>query len=59
MPRSTPASPCSTPPRCTAGARASGSSARLLADDPDRAASVVIATKFMPSPWKLEVHGAL
>jgi aryl-alcohol dehydrogenase-like predicted oxidoreductase len=32
---------------------------RLLAEDPGRAASVVVATKFMPSPWKLEVRGAL
>jgi aryl-alcohol dehydrogenase-like predicted oxidoreductase len=32
---------------------------RLLAEDPARAASVVVATKFMPSPWKLEVRGAL
>ncbi len=31
----------------------------MLARDPQRAASVVIATKFMPSPWKLEVRGAL
>jgi aryl-alcohol dehydrogenase-like predicted oxidoreductase len=31
----------------------------LLAADPDRAASAVVATKFMPSPWKLEVRGAL
>ncbi len=31
----------------------------LLAGDPDRAGSVVVATKFMPSPWKLEVRGAL
>jgi aryl-alcohol dehydrogenase-like predicted oxidoreductase len=31
----------------------------LLAADPDRAASPVVATKFMPSPWKLEVRGAL
>ena len=31
----------------------------LLARDSQRAASVVIATKFMPSPWKLEVRGAL
>jgi aryl-alcohol dehydrogenase-like predicted oxidoreductase len=31
----------------------------LLASDPGRAASVVVATKFMPSPWKLEVRGAL
>lgn len=32
---------------------------RLLAEDPGPAASVVVATKFMPSPWKLEVRGAL
>jgi aryl-alcohol dehydrogenase-like predicted oxidoreductase len=31
----------------------------MLARDPQRAASVVIATKFMPSPWKLEVRGSL
>ena len=31
----------------------------LLAGDPGRAASVVVATKFMPSPWKLQVRGAL
>ena len=31
----------------------------LLADDPDRAGRAVIATKFMPSPWKLDVHRAL
>ncbi|HEY7939837.1 MAG TPA: aldo/keto reductase, partial [Acidimicrobiales bacterium] len=31
----------------------------LLKDDPKRAASVVIATKFMPQPWKLDVKGAL
>jgi len=31
----------------------------LLADDPARAASVVVATKFMPSPWKLQVRSAL
>src|ERR1700676_4747399 len=31
----------------------------LLARDRQRAASVVIATKFMPSPWKLDVRGAL
>jgi len=31
----------------------------LLAEDPVRAASVVVATKFMPSPWKVEVRGAL
>jgi len=30
----------------------------LLADDPDRAGRAVIATKFMPSPWKLDVHRA-
>ena len=31
----------------------------LLAADPDRAASVVVATKFMPSPWKLQVEKSL
>ena len=31
----------------------------LLAADPKRGASVVVATKFMPSPWKLDVRGAL
>ncbi len=31
----------------------------LLAADPGRAASVVVATKFMPSPWKLQVRSAL
>jgi len=32
---------------------------RLLADDPERAAKAVLATKFMPSPWKLQVRTAL
>ena len=32
---------------------------RLLADDPERAAKVQIATKFMPMPWKLNVRSAL
>jgi aryl-alcohol dehydrogenase-like predicted oxidoreductase len=32
---------------------------RLLAADPGVRAQVVIATKFMPSPWKLNVHAAL
>jgi aryl-alcohol dehydrogenase-like predicted oxidoreductase len=32
---------------------------RLLAGDPGRAASAVVATKFMPSPWKLQVERAL
>jgi aryl-alcohol dehydrogenase-like predicted oxidoreductase len=32
---------------------------RLRAGDPARAASVVLATKFMPSPWKVNVRGAL
>ncbi|MCU1351435.1 MAG: putative oxidoreductase, aryl-alcohol dehydrogenase like protein [Acidimicrobiales bacterium] len=32
---------------------------RLLADDPARAAKVVVATKFMPSPWKLQVRKEL
>ncbi len=31
----------------------------LLAKDPDRATSVVVATKFMPSPWKLNVSHSL
>ncbi len=31
----------------------------MLAGDPTRAASAVIATKFMPSPWKLRVRHAL
>ncbi len=31
----------------------------LLADDPERAAKATIATKFMPSPWKLQVTSAL
>ncbi len=32
---------------------------RLLAAEPARRSSVVLATKFMPSPWKLNVRGAL
>ena len=31
----------------------------LLTGDPTRATSAVIATKFMPSPWKLNVRSAL
>ena len=31
----------------------------LLASDPERASRVTIATKFMPSPWKLDVGRAL
>lgn len=31
----------------------------LLAADPARAARAVLATKFMPSPWKLDVRGSL
>jgi len=31
----------------------------LLASDPKRAESVKIATKFMPFPWKLDVHRSL
>jgi aryl-alcohol dehydrogenase-like predicted oxidoreductase len=31
----------------------------LLAGDPARAATVVLATKFMPSPWKLNVRASL
>ena len=32
---------------------------RLLAADPERAAKVQIATKFMPMPWKLNVRSSL
>ncbi|MBV8464011.1 MAG: aldo/keto reductase [Acidimicrobiales bacterium] len=32
---------------------------RLLAEDPARASRAVVATKFMPSPWKVNVRGAL
>jgi aryl-alcohol dehydrogenase-like predicted oxidoreductase len=32
---------------------------RLLAGDPERAAEVQLATKFMPSPWKVNVRSAL
>ena len=32
---------------------------KLLADDPKRATGSVIATKFMPSPWKINVRSAL
>ncbi len=32
---------------------------RLLAKDPAARQRVVIATKFMPSPWKVNVHSAL
>jgi aryl-alcohol dehydrogenase-like predicted oxidoreductase len=31
----------------------------LITADPGRAASVVLASKFMPFPWKLQVRGAL
>jgi len=31
----------------------------LLAEDPERAAKAVLATKFMPTPWKLQVTSAL
>jgi len=47
----------------TAEVYGSGESERiigvLLASDPERAAKVQIATKFMPSPWKLNVRTAL
>ncbi|HXQ44398.1 MAG TPA: aldo/keto reductase [Acidimicrobiales bacterium] len=40
-----------------------GESERIIGQmrqrDPVRAASVVLATKFMPTPWKLNVRGAL
>ncbi len=32
---------------------------RLLAEDPERASRVVLATKFLPLPWKLNVGTAL
>lgn len=32
---------------------------RLLAEDPERAAKVQLATKFMPVPWKVNVRSAL
>lgn len=32
---------------------------RLLAADPERAKLAIIASKFMPVPWKLDVKGAL
>jgi aryl-alcohol dehydrogenase-like predicted oxidoreductase len=32
---------------------------RLLAADPTVRSRIVIATKFMPSPWKVNVHGRL
>lgn len=32
---------------------------RLLAEDPERAASVVLATKFLPLPWKVAVQRSL
>jgi aryl-alcohol dehydrogenase-like predicted oxidoreductase len=32
---------------------------RLLAEDPGRASRAVIATKFMPSPWKVNVKSSL
>lgn len=31
----------------------------MLSKDPERAAAVVVATKFMPSPWKVQVRKAL
>lgn len=47
----------------TAEVYGSGESERiiggLLAADPDRAARVQLATKFMPSPWKVNVRTAL
>ncbi|HEY7946084.1 MAG TPA: aldo/keto reductase [Acidimicrobiales bacterium] len=47
----------------TAEVYGGGESERIIGDmrnrDPARAARAVIATKFMPSPWKLNVRGAL
>jgi aryl-alcohol dehydrogenase-like predicted oxidoreductase len=31
----------------------------MVARNPEQAASVVVATKFMPSPWKVDVRGSL
>jgi aryl-alcohol dehydrogenase-like predicted oxidoreductase len=47
----------------TAEVYGSGESERiiggLLAEDPERAAKVQLATKFMPMPWKVNVRGSL
>ena len=47
----------------TAEVYGSGESERIIgslrAGDPTRAASAIVATKFMPSPWKLQVRQAL
>ncbi|MHB8506919.1 MAG: aldo/keto reductase [Acidimicrobiales bacterium] len=47
----------------TAEVYGGGESERIIGDmrnrDPARATRAVIATKFMPSPWKLNVRGAL
>lgn len=47
----------------TAEVYGSGESERiiggLLAGDPERAAKIQLATKFMPMPWKLNVRGSL
>lgn len=32
---------------------------QLLAGDPQRASTTTVATKFMPSPWKVQVRGSL
>ena len=32
---------------------------RMIAADPERAAKIQLATKFMPMPWKLNVRSAL
>ena len=54
-----PGSRCSTRQRCTAEARANGSSAPCSAVMRNEPASAVVATKFMPSPWKVHVRSAL
>lgn len=47
----------------TAEVYGGGESERIIGSfrtaDPDRASSAIIATKFMPSPWKLDVRSAL
>ena len=58
-PASRRGSSSSTLPRSTAAARASASSAACWRRTPACGDRVVIATKFMPSPWKVNVHAAL
>ncbi len=41
------------------GGRSESIIGQLLADDPERAAKVQIATKFIPMPWKVDVRRSL